>query len=178
MKFSVASNYKAKYEVLASGLNSLSSEGTFHGPLSYLFWTPLFGWDEWSLEGFKSLQKEPGRLVGPGDLPLRQQQNRDINPGLCSRCTRSSAYIQAQFSTALNARNCSRVRPRGEILHCSTFHRLYAHPTHSGLSERRPNLCRFKFSLDSELVDPTGKECSAVPCFQLPQCWLCFTANL
>lgn len=44
---------------------------------------------------FQSLQKEPGRLVGPGDLPLRQQQNRDINPGLCSTCTRSSAYIQA-----------------------------------------------------------------------------------
>lgn len=46
------------------------------------------------LERF-SLQKEPGRLVRPGYLPLRQQQNRDRNPGLCSMCTGSEACIQA-----------------------------------------------------------------------------------
>lgn len=60
MKFLVASNYKARYEVLVSGLNSLSTEETFQEPLSYLFWTPLFVWDEWHLEGFNLFRKSLG----------------------------------------------------------------------------------------------------------------------
>lgn len=44
---------------------------------------------------FRSLQKEPGKLIGPGDLPVKQQQNRDLSPGRCCMCTRPSAHIQA-----------------------------------------------------------------------------------
>lgn len=97
---------------------------------------------------------------------------------ICSMHPSTHTYPSTRAGTALNTRNYSRGKPQSEILHCCTFHRLYAHPTHSGLSERRPNLCDFKFILGSELANPTGKQCSAVLCFQLPQCWFCSTADL